>query len=267
MTEYKYGTYELRPYQCEAYEQMGGYIRSLPSKWKDQKSLTGAFVEASVGSGKTAIMGALCARFVEMGWPVLCLARDLKLVEQNSETFWDMRVKNSIYSAAYSKSMHYKDKGVIVSNEATASRALAGKVWSEYAPRAIIVDECLTGDSMIDTDCGPFRIDDRDIHNRKIKCINESTGEIMFDKPVRVFSNGTKHVSHIYLSNGERLTCTNTHRLYSNGSWVRAKYLKSGSRITLIASGDTFMTKLLRASVAVVRELTLIATEWTCRKL
>lgn len=142
MTKYKYGTYELRPYQSEGYESVGGYIRKLPQQWKENKSLTGAFIEASVGAGKTAIMGALCNRFVEMGWPVLCLARDLKLVEQNSETFWDMNVKNSIYSAAYSKSMHYRDKGVIVSNEATAARALEGKSWADYAPRAIIVDEC-----------------------------------------------------------------------------------------------------------------------------
>jgi superfamily II DNA or RNA helicase len=142
VNKYKYGTYELRPYQAEGYESAGGYIRKLPQQWKENKSLTGAFIEASVGAGKTAIMGALCNRFVEMGWPVLCLARDLKLVEQNSETFWDMDVKNSVYSASYSKAMHYKDKGVIISNEATAARALDGKAWADYAPRAIIVDEC-----------------------------------------------------------------------------------------------------------------------------
>lgn len=141
MTNYKYGSYELRPYQAEAYESVANYIRKLPALWKTQKTLTGAFIEASVGSGKTAIMGAVCHRFVEMGWPVLCLARDLKLVEQNSETFWDMRIKNSIYSAAYSKSMHYKDVGVIVSNEATAIRAIESGSWDEYTPKAIWLDE------------------------------------------------------------------------------------------------------------------------------
>lgn len=140
---YKYGSYELRNYQSEAYEAIGGFIRNL-SKYGDipREQLIGAFIEASVGAGKTAIMGAICHRFVEMSWPVLCLARDLKLVEQNSETFWDMQIKNSIYSAAYSKSMAYSSKGVIVSNEATAYRAVNGKAWKEYAPRAILVDEC-----------------------------------------------------------------------------------------------------------------------------
>lgn len=141
MTEYKYGSYELRPYQAEGYESIRNYIKSLPTLWKTQKTLTGSFVEASVGAGKTALMGAVADRFVKMGWPVLCLARDLKLVEQNSETFWEMDVANSIYSAAYSKSMHFKDTGVIVSNEATASRALEGKAWEYYAPRAVLVDE------------------------------------------------------------------------------------------------------------------------------
>lgn len=142
MGSYKYGLYELRPYQGEGFEAIRSYIKSLPSLWKTQKSLVGAFVEASVGSGKTALMGAVCHRFVEMSWSVLCLARDLKLVEQNSETFWDMRIKNSIYSAAYSKSMHYKDIGVIVSNEATAARAISSGAWDDYCPRAIIIDEC-----------------------------------------------------------------------------------------------------------------------------
>ena len=143
MSDYKYGSYELRPYQAEAYEAIGWHIRNL-SRFKDEEkdALIGSFIEASVGAGKTAIMGAVASRFVSMGWSILCLARDLKLVEQNSETFWDMRLKNSIYSAAYSKSMHYKDLGVIISNEATASRALNGKGWSEYAPRAILIDEC-----------------------------------------------------------------------------------------------------------------------------
>lgn len=256
MSEYKYGSYELRPYQAEAYEAIGWHIRNL-SRFKDEEkdALIGSFIEASVGAGKTAIMGAVACRFVEMGWPVLCLARDLKLVEQNSETFWDMRIKNSIYSAAYSKSMHYKDVGVIVSNEATASRALDGKAWDGYAPRAVLVDECLVGGSMIETEDGFLRIDDADLKNKKIKCISEQTGHVYFDIPVRVFSNGIKLVSHIYLSNGDKITCTDTHKIYSNGSWIRAKYLKNGSMITLNASGDSFMKKLLCAVAAVVSEL------------
>lgn len=143
MTEYKYGKYELRPYQGEAYEAIGWHIRNL-SRFKDEPkdSLSGAFIEASVGAGKTAIMGAVASRFVNMKWPILCLARDLKLVEQNAETFWDMQVSNSIYSASYSKSMHYKDLGIIVSNEATASRAIESGAWDDYVPRAVLIDEC-----------------------------------------------------------------------------------------------------------------------------
>lgn len=251
----KYGSYELRPYQQDAYNAIGSYIKSLPKSWKENKELTGAFIEASVGAGKTAIMGAVCHRLVEMKWPVLCLARDLKLVEQNSDTFWDMGIKNSIYSAAYSKSMCYKDVGVIVSNEATASRALEGKAWDNYAPKAVIVDECLIGSSMIEASDGLYRIDDPALKHKKIKCIREHDGSVTFDNPVRVFSNGIKRVSQINLSNGGNITCTDTHKLYSKGSWVRAKYLKSGSVITLNGSQDSFMTKLLRASAAVAREL------------
>jgi len=54
MNEYKFSSYELRPYQAEAYESIRDYIKSLPILWKKQKSLTGSFIEASVGAGKTA---------------------------------------------------------------------------------------------------------------------------------------------------------------------------------------------------------------------
>jgi len=143
MNDYKYGSYELRPYQAECYDSVANHIRTL-SRFKAEKKdkLIGAYVEASVGAGKTPVMGAILDRFVKMGWPVLCIARDLKLVEQNSKTFWDMRIKNSIYSAAYSKAMTYKDVGVIVSNEATAARAINGTAWDSYTPRAILADEC-----------------------------------------------------------------------------------------------------------------------------
>lgn len=155
--KYIYGKFELRPYQAEAYEKIAQYIKGLPAEWQDSEALTGAFVEASVGAGKTAIMGAVGHRFAEIGWPVLCLARDLKLVEQNSKTFWRMGpVFNSIYSAAYSKTMVYAEEGMIVSNEATAYRAIygskkqteeetpkpIGKAWENYAPKVLLLDEC-----------------------------------------------------------------------------------------------------------------------------
>lgn len=143
MSEYKYGSYELRDYQAEAYEAIANHIRNI-KRFSDipKDQLIGCFIEASVGSGKTSIYGAVAHRFVQMGWPVLVLARDLKLVEQGSETLWDMNIKNSIYSASYSKSMAYSDKGVIVSNEATAYRAIESGRWDDYAPRAVLNDEC-----------------------------------------------------------------------------------------------------------------------------
>lgn len=143
-SKYTYRKYTLRvPYQVEAFESIGDSIRKLSAlREGNKKDLIGAFIDASVGAGKTPIMGAVCHRFEQMGWPVLCLARDLKLVEQNNETFWDMGVHASIYSAAYGKSMHYAENGVIVSNEATAFRAIDSGAWEEYYPRVIIVDEC-----------------------------------------------------------------------------------------------------------------------------
>lgn len=261
-----FGEVSLYDYQVDSITKAINHCR---------ESTEPAYISASVSSGKSLMIAAIAKHFQRVNeaalaqgfkanHQVLMLVRTGDLVKQNADEAWSIRCKNSIWCAGLG--MKSKTYPCVMGSEKSVFNALH-KQLKDFKPTILMIDECLTGDSLIDTDSGKVRIDDVDLINRKIKCINERTGDISFDKPVRVFSNGTKRVSHIYLSNGERLTCTNTHKLYSNGSWVRAKYLKSGSRITLIASGDTFMTKLLRASVAVVRELTLIATEWICRKL
>jgi superfamily II DNA or RNA helicase len=71
--------------------------------------------------------------------PVLVLARRGELVDQNSETFWDCGVKNSIYSASVgTKSTHYP---IIVGSEGTVARALNGELKS-FAPTILLIDEC-----------------------------------------------------------------------------------------------------------------------------
>lgn len=142
--EFKYGKFELRPYQQEAFLAVRNHLKDIKRFFNDnnEQPLIGAYVTASVGAGKTAIMGAILSRFVEMGWPAICLARDLKLVQQNSETFWAMRLFNSIYSAKFSKKLDFANDGVIVSNEATAINAIESGAWDDYVPRAVVVDEC-----------------------------------------------------------------------------------------------------------------------------
>mgnify|MGYP003624738839 CR=1 FL=1 len=119
-----------RDYQEEAYEAITSEIRNYKKPF---------FIEASVGAGKTIVMGLIAARAQAVDMPVLVLARRGELVEQNSGTFWDCGVKNSIYSASVgSKSTHYP---VIVGSEGTVARALHTDL-KDVNPSILLVDEC-----------------------------------------------------------------------------------------------------------------------------
>lgn len=234
-----------RDYQWLAYALCGKEIAKYDGPF---------IVNASVGAGKTIIMAMLAKRFSELGMRGLCLARQAELIKQNSEAMWSCGVDNSTFSAGLKvKSIRYP---IIAGTEKSIWNSLMTDM-ADFAPGFILLDECLTGDSMIECDDGFYRIDDIALNEKKIKCISESSGETFYHKPVRVFTNDIKHVSSIKLTTGEELKCTSTHRLLSDGSWRRAGSLTAGERLTLCGRRDSFMKKLRRAVAGVVRELFL----------
>ncbi len=105
------------------------------------------FIEASVGAGKTAIMAMILSRAQEKGISCVVLARRGELVEQNSETFWDAGVRNSIFSASMGiKSTKYP---IIVGSEGTVARSLDTQLRHKnddgsvhFQPDILIIDEC-----------------------------------------------------------------------------------------------------------------------------
>lgn len=119
-----------RQYQWDAYTATGEHIRA---------STEPAFVEASVGAGKTIMIAMVCKRAQDVGMSALVLARQGELVEQNAEELWKLGVKNSIYSASLNKkSTTYP---IICGTEGTVARALDTEL-KEYAPDFLLIDEC-----------------------------------------------------------------------------------------------------------------------------
>lgn len=250
------GEIEPRPYQWLVYEKTAEVIRKFG---KDPKP---SFVTASVGAGKTIMIAMIARRFQDMGWEGLVIARQGEIIEQDAEELWNLSVKNSLFSASLGrKSTAYPliagTEGTIINGlfdkKDESDNVLSKGALSDFCPRFVLMDECLTGDTLILTSDGWVRIDDDSLINKEIKCLDEVTGEWVYHKPKRVFTNGIKRVSSVKLKGGEEIKCTSTHKLYSNGCWVEAGKLKAGMTLSLDGSSDRFMIKLLRASVAVAR--------------
>lgn len=233
-----------RFYQTEAKEAVIHRIRENSKKGVASRIL----VDAAAGAGKTIMMAIIARHVHERGGRVLQIARQPILAEQTYREFYDFSVPAGMYAAKFNKRQVYQ---VTVGTEGTIVNGL-----SDFSKPVdlLLIDECLTGDSMIETSDGAVRIDDERLSDLCIKCIDESTGEIFWHKPVRVFTNGIRHVSSIKLSSGEEIKCTSTHKLLSNGSWVSAGNLSAGMTLTLDGSQDSFLKKLLRACAAVVKK-------------
>lgn len=244
-----YGEITPRDYQWEAHQATAKHIRT---------SRDPVIVNATVGAGKSLLIAMVCHRVAEMGHRALVITRQGEIAEQDSEEMWNAGVKNSLFSASLGKKSTYYP--IVVGTEGTVCRALDNQL-ADFAPLFLFIDECVTGDTLISTSKGKMRIDDPELTSAKIMCVNESDGSICFDRPVRVFTNGTKRVSLIKLDSGEVLRCTDTHKLFCRDSWVRARFLKNGDELTLRDSHGGVMKRLLRASAAVARRLFQIARQ------
>jgi DNA polymerase-3 subunit alpha len=84
---------------------------------------------------------------------------------------------------------------------------------------------CLIGDTKIMTSEGEVTIQeihDRDMVGLELPSYNEGTGEIEADVIEAVVRNGEKPVLTIELEDGESLTLTDDHRVYTTRGWIPA---------------------------------------------
>lgn len=227
-------------------------------------------------------------------YETLVISRQAEIISQDSDKLWEYLVQNSIFCAGLSRKASAFP--VVVASEGTLVNALEdsvrkdkrisvihGKIscasaypsahlffdmvkkaikkaeLKDYTPFFVLMDECLTGESLIKTSSGLMRIDDPALSNALIQCVDEDSGQVKHEKPVRVFSNGIRYVSSVLCDGGVEIKCTGNHKLLSKGSWRRMDSLSVGDTLTLCGRQDSFFRKLQRACVAVAKELCQMA--------
>jgi len=106
---------------------------------------------------------------------------------------------------------------------------------AQFAPvqcryKVYVVDECLTGDSLVLTDDGLNRIDDPKIKDKRVLSYNDSSGKWEFKKVVRWLDQGERQTLVIKTTNRE-IRCTGNHLIRTNQGWLPAKDVKEGVKI------------------------------------
>ncbi|MEH2055363.1 MAG: DNA polymerase III subunit gamma/tau [Nostoc sp.] len=106
---------------------------------------------------------------------------------------------------------------------------------AQFAPvqcryKVYVIDECLTGDSLVLTDEGLQRIDDPTIKDKKVLSYNDSSLKWEFKKVVRWLDQGERQTLVIKTTNRE-IRCTGNHLIRTNQGWLPALDVKEGVKI------------------------------------
>ena len=106
---------------------------------------------------------------------------------------------------------------------------------SRFAPvqcryKIYAIDECLTGESLIQTNKGLMRINNPDLEGKKVLSYNENTNKWEHKKVLRWLERGTKKTLTIKTGNYQ-ISCTENHLIRTETGWIEAGLVKEGMKI------------------------------------
>lgn len=106
---------------------------------------------------------------------------------------------------------------------------------AQFAPvqcryKVYVIDECLTGDSLVLTDEGSIRLDNPSIKGKKVLSYNDLSSKWEFKKVVRWLDQGEKQTLVIKTTNRE-IRCTDNHLIRTDQGWIPARDVKEGVKI------------------------------------
>lgn len=232
--------FKLRPYQQRLVDVAIGHLHDYPESQP--------IIVAPTASGKSVIVAELCVELSKLAsGMVLVLTHRRELVAQNAAKLPE-HLDVGVYSAGLGKKQLRR---VTVAG----FQSIRNKVDKLPSVSFILIDECFSAETLVDTEIGKLSI--KTLSEMPdlplIYCFNESSGEVVLDRPLRVWQSGTKQVALLTHSEGG-LKCTPTHKFYSNDSWVEAEQLVSGQRLYVLDESSGFLKRLLRASAAVAKK-------------
>ena len=113
---------------------------------------------------------------------------------------------------------------------------------SRFAPvqcryKIYAIDECLTGESLIQTDRGSMRIDNPNLKGKKVLSYNENTNKWEYKKVLRWLERGTKTTLTIKTGSFQ-ISCTKNHLLRTETRWIKAGNVKEGMKLLSPANVD-----------------------------
>jgi len=104
------------------------------------------------------------------------------------------------------------------------------------ATKVVFFDECITGDSIVETERGKVRIEEI----KKEKCryvLTHDGNNVMYQKIMNFWDKGYKDILKITLNNGEHIRCTTDHAILTNSGWKKAGEIKTTDQVLFVNAG------------------------------
>lgn len=106
---------------------------------------------------------------------------------------------------------------------------------AQFAPvqcryKVYVVDECLTGDSLVLTQNGLIRIDNPSLEGQQVLSYNEQAKAWEFKRVARWLDQGTRNILEIQTTR-RRIRCTENHLIRTEQGWQAARDIKPGTQI------------------------------------
>ena len=106
---------------------------------------------------------------------------------------------------------------------------------AQFAPvqcryKVYVIDECLTGDSLVQTHDGLIRIDNPELKGKEVLSYNEDQKNWEYKKVLRWLDKGERSTLMIKTDNCE-IRCTGNHLLRTETGWIEAKNVREGMKI------------------------------------
>lgn len=136
---------------------------------------------------------------------------------------------------------------------------------AQFAPvkarfKVYIIDECLTGDSLVQTDTGLMRIDNQDLLGKQVLSYNESLSIWEYKKVLRWLDRGVKPTL-IIKTNQRSLQCTGNHLIRTESGWTSASNIKVGMNILSPVPVDAVKSWKWSTNLERVESVTVVGDE------
>lgn len=136
---------------------------------------------------------------------------------------------------------------------------------AQFAPvkarfKVYIIDECLTGDTLVQTDTGLMRIDNQDLLGKQVLSYNESLSTWEYKKVLRWLNRGIKPTL-IIKTNQRSLQCTGNHLIRTESGWTAASNIKVGMNILSPAPVDAGKSPQWNTNLERVESVTVVGDE------